>query len=90
MTTVVDPAGTPVAIYNRSGTTIVELWPSVGLPPAADIGDIVEVYWVDVATGQGLNAFAPSGEAIVRNPSEFYRATFRKVTPTTWVVMWVL
>lgn len=32
MTTVIDPAGTPVPVYNRSGTTIVEITATAATP----------------------------------------------------------
>lgn len=86
----------PVTVTGVSGYTIALVTVasgtdhSVGLPVGADVGDVVEMYWVDGPSGQGLFVFAPSGETIVRNPGEFYRALFRKVSPTAWVNLGVL
>jgi hypothetical protein len=55
MVTVVDPTGTPVPVYNRSGTTIVSLTGSSGTPtPIPHLGGTTVVL---------TNRGTPSGDA---------------------------
>jgi len=126
MTTIVDPLGTPVPVYNRSGVaivsvsatgmsgsdgasiptvsghTIVLLSCNIGpisnniyavLPSGTEIGDLLEVYSVDIS--QGIPLIVPaSGETINSGHTDQISmnsgrgALFRKTSSTNWQVLW--
>lgn len=124
MTTVVDPNGTPVPIYNRSGkvvlppmycgpeneptampsvaeVTIVTVIPKVpsdgdrhirlpALSDGVDIGDVIEVYGVDIAPF----IFPPDGEAYLGDGTGAITLNtarnsirFRRVDSSHWAVL---
>lgn len=133
MTTIVDPVGTPSAIYNRSGTAVVSFAPAaidtsvspigdtateiprvsqttialvtaasdaftVRLPTDAEVGDVVEVYYIPDSTSPGpaVVVFPPTGEQIAAKAvstgtnnaasvSAGFGSIFRKVTSAVWM-----
>lgn len=116
MTTIVDPAGTPSPLYNRSGVTIASINAAgefggpgsataitsysettvvlvtapdsnnfgVVLPSSAEVGDVVEIYYVSGPVAQ-IVIWAPSGDTV--NGSSFVQIVngiYRKVSSTAW------
>lgn len=61
MTTIIDPAGTPIPVYNRDGVTVVDIAPDAGSPstptpvPHVSKGTICRVTPVRPVPNQGNN-----------------------------------